>query len=151
MFVGFFVAFFYCYQFTLLLFAFMPFLMITTILMSLAFKRQAMEGMKYYAQSAGYAEQALLAIKVVQTYGREVKESINYNKYLKRALISERRKIRIGAFGLACIWFGIFNFYGYAFYFAGYSRFKGFIDANGNIVTAGTIMICIFCIIMASM
>ena len=38
--------------------------------------------MKYYAQSAGYAEQALLAIKVVQTYGREVKESLNYNKYL---------------------------------------------------------------------
>jgi ABC-type multidrug transport system fused ATPase/permease subunit len=37
--IGFFVAFFYCYQFTLLLFAFMPFLMFTTILMSLAFKR----------------------------------------------------------------------------------------------------------------
>jgi len=65
MFIGFFVAFFFCYQFTLLLFAFMPFLMTTTMIMSLAFKRSAMEGMKHYAQSAGYAEQAILAIKVV--------------------------------------------------------------------------------------
>jgi ATP-binding cassette subfamily B (MDR/TAP) protein 1 len=110
-----------------------------------------MEGMKHYAQSAGYAEQALLAIKVVQTYGREVKESINYNKYLQRALVSERRKVRIGAFGISMIWLGIFTFYGYAFYFAGYSRFAGFTDNDGNVVTAGTIMICIFCIIMSSM
>ena len=65
MIIGFFVAFFICYQYTLLLFAFMPFLMINMILMSAAFKKSAMEGMKFYAQSAGYAEQALLAIKVV--------------------------------------------------------------------------------------
>lgn len=47
--IGFTVAFVYCYKFTLLLFAFMPFLMMTTILMSLAFKKSAMEGMKFYA------------------------------------------------------------------------------------------------------
>ena len=64
-FIGFIAAFYFCYQYTLLLFAFMPFLMINMILMSLAFKKKAMEGMKFYAQSAGYAEQALLAIKVV--------------------------------------------------------------------------------------
>jgi Na+(H+)/acetate symporter ActP len=34
---GLFVAFFYCYQFTLILSAFMPFLMITMALMSLSF------------------------------------------------------------------------------------------------------------------
>jgi hypothetical protein len=51
-----------------------------------------MEGMRHYAQSAGYAEQALIAIKVVQTYGRELKEAANYNKYLERALVSDRRK-----------------------------------------------------------
>ena len=49
------------------------------------------------------------------------------------------------------LWIGIFGFYGYAFYFAGYSRWNGFTDKDGNIVTAGTIMICIFCVIMASM
>ena len=63
--IGFFAAFFYCYKYTLILFAFMPFLMFNIFLMSYFFKKSAMEGMKFYAQSAGYAEQALLAIKVV--------------------------------------------------------------------------------------
>jgi hypothetical protein len=65
--------------------------------------------------------------------------------------VSERRKTRIGAVGLSFLWFGIFGFYGYAFYFAGYSRWNGYTDNDGNLVTAGTIMICIFCIIMSSM
>ena len=88
--------------------------------------------MKHYAQSAGYAEQALIAIKVVQTYGREIKETINYNKYLDRALISERRKNRLAAFGLAFLWWGIFGFYGYAFYFGGYCRWNEFTDSEGK-------------------
>ena len=119
--------------------------------MSLSFKKSAMEQMKHYAQSAGYAEQALIAIKVVQTYGRELKESMNYNKYLDRALVSERRKNRLAAYGLAFLWWGLFGFYGYAFYFAGYSRWNEFKDSDGNQVTAGTIMTCILCIIMSSM
>ena len=46
---GFTIAFFYSYQYTLILMAFMPWLMIMVTLMSLAFKRSAMEGMKFYA------------------------------------------------------------------------------------------------------
>jgi hypothetical protein len=41
--------------------------------------------MKAYAQSAGYAEQALQSIRIVQTYGREMLEYNNYTKYLDRA------------------------------------------------------------------
>jgi len=41
--------------------------------------------MKSYAQSAGYAEQALQAIKVVHTYGQEELELKNYSKYLTNA------------------------------------------------------------------
>ena len=40
------------------------------------------EQMRAYAQSAGYAEQALGAIKVVHTYGQEMLEESNYEKYL---------------------------------------------------------------------
>ena len=80
-----------------------------------------------------------------------MKESLNYNKYLERALVSEKRKTRVASFGMAFLWVGIFGFYGYAFYFAGYSRWNGFTDNDGKIVTAGTIITCIFCIIMASM
>lgn len=66
-------------------------------------------------------------------------------------MISDRRKIRIGAWGISFLFAGIFGFYGYAFYFGGYSRWNQFTDRNGDVVTAGTIMICIFCIIMSSM
>ena len=41
--------------------------------------------MRGYAQSAGYAEQAMYAIKVVHTYGQEQLEEKNYLKYLNRA------------------------------------------------------------------
>ena len=44
-----------------------------------------MSQMKAYAQSSGYAEQALQAIKVPFTYGNELLESRNYDKYLLRA------------------------------------------------------------------
>jgi len=37
-----------------------------------------------YAQSAGYAEQALQAIKIVQTYGQEKLEARLYVKHLKK-------------------------------------------------------------------
>jgi hypothetical protein len=37
-----------------------------------------------YSQSAGYAEQALHAVKVVQTYGQEMLEDTIYCKYLDR-------------------------------------------------------------------
>lgn len=41
--------------------------------------------MRAYSQSAGYAEQAVNAIKVVHSYGQERVEVQNYTKYLTRA------------------------------------------------------------------
>jgi ATP-binding cassette subfamily B (MDR/TAP) protein 1 len=38
-----------------------------------------------YAQSAGYAEQALSAIRVVTAFGQQTKEGKSYDKYLHRA------------------------------------------------------------------
>lgn len=43
--------------------------------------------MKAYNQSAGYAEQAISAIKVVHTYGMEKMELENYVKYLGAAKV----------------------------------------------------------------
>ena len=88
---------------------------------------------------------------MVHTYGREVLEQNNYNKYLDRALVSEKRKNSKAAMGLSFLFFGIFGFYAYAFYFAGFSKWNEFTDNNGKIVTAGTIITVIFCIIMSSM
>jgi ABC-type multidrug transport system fused ATPase/permease subunit len=36
-----------------------------------------------YGQANGYADQALSAVKVVQTYGQELLEVKNFEKYLK--------------------------------------------------------------------
>ena len=41
--------------------------------------------MRGYAQSAGYAEQAVYAIKVVHNYDQEMLEERNYLKYLDQA------------------------------------------------------------------
>ena len=70
-FLGLTVAFIYCSEFALLLIAFFPVLVISCFFYMILLKKGMAEGMKKYAQSAGYAEQALQAIKVVQTYGRE--------------------------------------------------------------------------------
>jgi ABC-type bacteriocin/lantibiotic exporter with double-glycine peptidase domain len=52
----------------LIVFAAFPALIIVGSLMYAVFNTGAVEAMKAYAQSAGYAEQALQSIKVVHTY-----------------------------------------------------------------------------------
>ena len=52
----------------LLLFAF-PMLLISTALIGESMKKGTSDNLKAYAQSAGYAEQALNAIRVVQAFG----------------------------------------------------------------------------------
>jgi len=47
--------------------------------------------MQAYAQSAGYAEQALGAIKVVQTYGQEELEINNFTKHLETTMAFDRK------------------------------------------------------------
>ena len=57
--LGLVIAFYYCSEFTLLLIAFLPVLVISAITYGILLKKGLAEGMKKYAQSAGYAEQAL--------------------------------------------------------------------------------------------
>ena len=73
------------WTFSLVLLASFPFIAFTTSLMTKIMQKGFQENMKAYGQSAGYADQALNAIKVVVAYGQELKESRNYNKYLDRA------------------------------------------------------------------
>jgi len=56
--------------------------MLTGSLMGIALQSGITEQLKAYAMSAGYAEQALSAIKIVHTYGQEKLEEKNYMKYL---------------------------------------------------------------------
>ena len=59
------------YELALIMLAAIPVLGIAVTVFFSLLQAGVLEIMKGYAQSAGYAEQALHAIKVVQTYGNE--------------------------------------------------------------------------------
>lgn len=82
---GFIFAFYWGWLLTCILLAGFPVIILTGVSLGASLQSGFVEAMKAYAQSAGYAEQALQAIKVVHTYGREKLELRNYSKYLTTA------------------------------------------------------------------
>ena len=78
-------AFYFGWALTLIILCALPFFILSGLIMAHVMKGGLMSQMKAYAQSSGYAEQALQAIKVPFTYGNELLESRNYDKYLLRA------------------------------------------------------------------
>lgn len=68
-FFGFAFSFFWGWLMNCILLAFVPVMVLCGVAMAAAMQSGLSEGMKAYSQSAGYAEQALQAIKIVHTYG----------------------------------------------------------------------------------
>ena len=77
------------------------------------------KALKAYGQSAGYAEQALSAIKVVVAFGMEPVEITNYSKYLSRSKEMGRKQQVLLAFSIGCFIGSIFLSYSYAFWVGG--------------------------------
>ena len=114
------------WKFTLCLMALLPFMMILGALLGILFGGNVNAEMNAYAQSAGYAEQALQAIKVVQTYGREMLEIQNYNKNL-----DDVRKFWLGVAGKIALVISfllslIYITYAYAFFLGSKFKAEGF-------------------------
>lgn len=84
-FSGLFFAFFKGWKFSLVLLALLPVITLGTFLFTKVQQTGAAKNMKAYAQSAGYANQALNAIKVVCAFGQEHKEIEIFKKFLGRA------------------------------------------------------------------
>ena len=84
-FLGYLFSFFLGWKLTLILMGALPILGMIGAGMALSTMSGFSEEMKAYAQSAGYAEQALNAIRVVHSFGQEALEFANYNKYLARS------------------------------------------------------------------
>lgn len=109
--------------------------------------------MKAYAQSAGYADQALYAIRVVQSYGQESLENENYTAFLHRASTAQKEAAVGQAVGLSVVYLIIFGFYGYAFYFGGMFRTSNdpwFInDMTEKRYTGGEVLGILFMILQA--
>jgi ATP-binding cassette subfamily B (MDR/TAP) protein 1 len=104
--------------------------------------------MKAYAQSAGYAEQALSAIKVVHTYGQELLELKNYGKYLQQAKTVGKRQAFKKGFGNTATLVLFFTFYAYTFYIGGRLRNDKVKMGNGEVYTGGAIVAIMFCILL---
>ncbi len=69
-----------------------------------------------YSQSAGYAEQALSAIRVVSAFGMESLEAKNYSKYLERAKNASFKNQLWAAICLGLFFFVVYSTYAYSFW-----------------------------------
>jgi ATP-binding cassette subfamily B (MDR/TAP) protein 1 len=136
------------WSFSLVLLAVFPFLGFTTSLMAKVMAQGSQETMKAYGQSAGYADQALNAIRVVVAYGQEEKEVKNYSKYLHRARTAGIRTHFKGSMAMAMFFASIFGTYAYSFYLGSVWIYKGFQNQTYNrTYSAGDILSCFFGVI----
>lgn len=101
---------------TLYLIAAFPVLTAIAFTMTSAIQSGYSEIIKSYSQSAGYAEQALSAIRVVHSYGMEHVEERNYTKYLQIARSVGLKAACKESVGISILKSCIFFFYAYAFY-----------------------------------
>jgi ABC-type multidrug transport system fused ATPase/permease subunit len=124
-------SFYWGWLMNLILLAFVPLIVFTGVLMSYALQSGLTESLKAYSQSAGYAEQALQAIKIVHTYGQEKLEDTNFKKYLYRCDELANKTNISGAFGIAGIMVSFIGFYAYSFYFGGWLRWNEIKNWNG--------------------
>nr|AAK19598.2 putative ABC transporter [Sterkiella histriomuscorum] len=147
-FSGLFFAFFRGWWFSLILLFVFPIIFLMTFMITLAMQSGFMQNLRSYGQSAGYAEQALNAIKVVQAFGMEQTEMINYDKYLGRARATGVKTHMKRALAIAGFFFAMFGYYAYAFYVGSWLVTK---QVNNSITdkpyNAGDIMSCFFGIV----
>ena len=61
-----------------------PILMIGMGIFATVMQKDTITSMRAYGQSAGYAEQALGAVRIVVSFGQEQLEMNNYNRFLVR-------------------------------------------------------------------
>jgi ABC-type multidrug transport system fused ATPase/permease subunit len=106
--------------------------------------------MKAYSQSAGYADQALQAIKIVHTYGQEKLEEKNYKKYLSRCNDLSTKTNIYNAIGMSLIMVCFTGFYAYSFYFGGLLRWRGIKNFDGKEYSGGVIVTIMFSTVFAA-
>lgn len=109
--------------------------------------------LKSYAQSAGYAEQALHSIRIVHTYCNEMLEHRNYVKYLDRSRKSQLKFYINMGLGIGLLHFTMFCLYGAAFWFGGYLRFERISEGEGenqSFYTGGKVISIMFAVVFGA-
>jgi len=106
------------FAFTLL--AIFPPLTISTMLLTKVMQEGFAANLRAYSQSAGYAEQALNAIRVVVAFGQERQEAKNYLGYLGRAKQAAIANAFKAGILMGVFYFSIFASHAYAYYIGSY-------------------------------
>eukprot|EP00347_Sterkiella_histriomuscorum_P022139 403331544 len=142
---GMFLAFFRGWLMSLILLGAFPFVIILLSFTGKAMQKGFKANLQSYGQSAGYAEQALNAIKVVQAFGQEKTEMKNYDKFLGRARKAGIKSNITGAVFISFLMLIIFGYYGYAFYTGSWLVEKQVWNPKyQEPYNAGDIMSCLF-------
>lgn len=115
-FLGYAFAFYWGWKLTLILLACFPVMMCTGTVLGVSLQGGMIEQLKAYAQSAGYAEQALQSVRIVHTYCNELLEHKNYIKFLERAKKAQFKFTIVAAIGAGMIFWAIQLLYAAAFY-----------------------------------
>jgi len=120
------VAFYKGWSLALAMFAIGPIMLIGMGIFGAIMQQNTLVTMKAYSQSAGYAEQALGAIRIVACFGQEKLEIDNYNRFLMKA--KEAGLKQGGAIGLSLgfFYFCIYICYCYCFLIGGVWVDEGF-------------------------
>jgi len=103
-----------------------------------------MAGLTGYAQSSGYAEQALSSVKVVAAFGMEAVEIKNYSKYLKSASDIGKKAGLAFAIAITCFMGGLDLSYAYGFWLGGIYIEKGYWNHILGRAYMGGDILCIF-------
>jgi ABC-type multidrug transport system fused ATPase/permease subunit len=147
---GFAFAFYYGWLLTLILCGGIPFLLLAGAGMAISLEAGFTNQMKAYSQSAGYADQALNAIKVVHTYGQEALEEANYEKYLKRAMDVGKKQSFVNGFGQGGVFALFFALYAYSYYFGGLLKWND-VKNGDTYYTGGQIITIMFAVTLGAL
>jgi len=144
---GFAFSFYWGWLLTVILLGGVPFMGLAGGIMGAAAQDSQKDALVAYAQSAGYAEQALHAIKVVHTYGQEMLEDTIYSKYLERTREAGKKIAFKTAIGQSLLMGVFFAFYAYAFYFGAWLLDSGK-EAQSKEYSGGVVVTIMFSVII---
>jgi len=142
------IAFTRGWSYSLVLLSIFPVLFTTSWLITKVMQAGFVRNMVAYSQSAGYAEQALNAIRVVTAFGQERKEMENYTSYLGKARQAGISSHWRTALVIAFFAFTIFGSFAFSYYIGSVWIVKGYVnDFSGEPYTSGDLMVCFFGVI----
>jgi len=149
---GFSFAFIKGWLFSLILIASFPPLVVMMAIITKVMMSGFLQNMQSYGQSAGYADQAINAIKIVQAFGMEKSEIINYNTYLTKAKAAGIKSNLKGSIAVAFFFIIIYGTYSYAFYIGSLLVSEGVINPTTNkFYSAGDVISVFFGILFGMM